>query len=52
MLFVPPMEVKLALVGTIEYVHGVVPSWVSVKVEPATVIVPVRETVVALADTV
>ena len=31
--------------------HGTVPSWVTVKVEPATVIVPVRDTVVALAPT-
>ena len=49
---VPPRDVKLALVGAIEYVQGAVPSWVIVKVEPATVIVPVRETVVALAATV
>ena len=41
-LALPPVEVKLFVVGEIEYVHGA-PPCVTVNVEPAIVIVPVRE---------
>ena len=40
-LALPPVEVKLFVVGEIEYVHGA-PPCVTVNVSPAIVIVPVR----------
>ena len=40
-LALPPVEVKLFVVGEIEYVQGA-PPCVTVNVSPATVIVPVR----------
>jgi len=52
MLPVPPWDSNEALVGTIEYVHDVVADCVTVKVCPATVIVPVRLLPVVLAATV
>ena len=47
---VPPDEVYEALAGAIAYVH-VIPAWVTEKVWPATVSVPVREVVPVFAAT-
>ena len=47
----PPSDVNTPLVGEIEKVQGI-PPWLTVKVWPAIVIVPVRELVVLLAATV
>jgi hypothetical protein len=38
----PPLDAKTSLVGEIEKEQGLLPDWLTVKVWPATVIVPLR----------